>query len=242
MNRNTLPRLIAAGWLLGIAAGAQAITITATDSQLSAAVAGGGVSSGADTGHAGISGIYTGTGSRAGEALVGQTVSLSAGFEVVSGTPSGPLALAVPGQWDGVTLWGGAELQGLTGGGPPCDNPCTGEGAVSFLFAAPQLAIGLDIIKFENNNALTLQFFTPAGIAFDTLTISPGLSQSWTFTAQSGYVIGGVTITNVDESGVAYDNLRLSPSRSTSVPEPGTLGLLAIGIAGLGLQRRRRLD
>lgn len=107
-------------------------------------------------------------------------------------------------------------MQGLTGGGSACGDPCTGEGAVSFLFAAPQAAIGLDVLKFESGNVL-LQFFTPAGVAFNAVTIAPSAVSHWTFTAESGYSIGGVTLTNSDlTAGVALDDLRLTPASAVS--------------------------
>ncbi len=217
------------------ALGASAATITASNGVLAQAVTGGGDFTGSDTGHTGLPGLYSGTGFQVGEAFAGQTVTSVflvglGNFEVVNGTPTGPLALQAPVSPDGVTLWGGAELQGLTGGGNACSDPCTGEGAVSFLFDVDQSAIGLDIVKYEGYG-LTLQFFEADGTAFAAVSLTTGGSK--TFTAQAGHAIRGVTITNTDTFGVAFDNLRLSPAApiATGLPEPPMLALVLL--AGL---------
>jgi hypothetical protein len=45
-----------------------------------------------------------------------------------------------------------------------------------------------------------------------------------------------------DNIGVILDNVVFSSNGSSAVPEPGTLGLLGLGLAGMGLSRRRKSD
>ncbi len=188
---------------LAAATHAQTASIMATNVQSGSAVAAGGDFAG-HTGHTGYPGIYAQPDFGAAEAFAGQTVAVVSGYETVSGLPAG--ALLVPVAANGVTLYNSA-LQGQTGN---CGDPCTGEGAVTFSFAMPQSAVGLDIPLFESGS-VTAQFFEPGGLPFDVLVLARG-SLSWTFTAPAGHTIAGVTFTNVDPFGVAYDNLRLTPA------------------------------
>ncbi len=48
---------------------------------------------------------------------------------------------------------------------------------------------------------------------------------------------------SVDCSGMAFDNVTFQPfvrSELNGIPEPGTLALFALGLAGLGFARRKR--
>ena len=54
----------------------------------------------------------------------------------------------------------------------------------------------------------------------------------------STVAIGSITISG---SEIASDDLAYTTSRATGqIPVPGTLLLVGLGLAGLGLQRRRR--
>jgi hypothetical protein len=196
---------------------AHAASISVTNAPSGAAIAAGGDFTG-HTGHTGYPGIYAKAEFSAAESFAGQTVALVGGYETVTGWPSG--ALLVPAAANGVTLYHSA-VQGQSGN---CGDPCTGEGAVTFSFAAPQAAIGLDIPLFEGNETVTAQFIEPGGTPYDVIVLSHG-ALSWTFTAPSGHTIAGVTFTNTDQFGVAYDDLRLTPAPPVPV-EPATWGRL----------------
>ena len=204
-----LPAIAVVAMVFSVASHAHAASITVVQAEYARPVTLGGDFSG-HTGFEGYPTIYVMPYFSAAEAFEGQTVTLSGNFEIASGVPSGPLQ--TPDQMNGVTLWYD-DLQGQSG---DCGENCTGEGAVSFSFVTPQQAIGIDIGLLDGG-IVTFQFFGPGNTPFEIVTVT-GSDASWTFLAETGHRITGVTITNDDLYGVYFDNLRLGAEEPISAP------------------------
>lgn len=148
-----------------------------------------------------------------GEVFVGQTVSEASGWDVVSGTPTDPLAIAP--STDEIQIFPynrGNSTLGLIG-------TTIGVGAVSILFDLNHTEIGLAILG-ANQGDVTFQFFDRTGTSVGTAVVTTILQDSdYTITSDAG-AFAGVTITNNDAAGVTFDELRLDPGTPDVVPPP----------------------
>ena len=234
MNTRALPTATFMLLVLMLPVSATATPVTATNAASSFSVV-----EDFNQAQAVFSTFSVGTLATIGESFAGQTVAIAGGFESVSGTPSGPLSLQAP-QTGGVITFGGIELQGLLANAPLVDSNI-GEGAISILLAGDHLEMGLDLVK-ANSGTISLQFFERSGAVFDTVNLSFSGDRAYTFASTNGIDrFAGVTITNVDDAfGIAIDNLRLdSTVPAASIPEPTTIVLLGLGLAGIGFKRRQ---
>jgi len=191
-----------------------------------------------------------------GESFVGQTVTQSGNFDVLSGTPTDPLTLANgPANQNITAIDGGAGDTGNTaiaGSGPlgyP-DPDAVGEGSIAILFDYDQSEFGFDIVG-ANGGSATAQFWGRDGLLIDEIIFNLGNAIFTSFgfqTDDSSFSIAGVSIFNDDPGGIGFDNFRSDvegvpgtpddPGENpVSVPEPSSIFLAMLGIIFIGFSR-----
>lgn len=179
-----------------------------------------------------VAGFITQTGATYGESFLGQTLGNVGGFDTLTGTPSASLTLqsnATLADNIGLLSFGSNVIYGDL-------RSQIGEGALSILFGTTTNILGFDIVGTDGG-AFTVDFFGTSGNLLGSITAGAANS-FFGFRATSGEQIAGVSITNTDPAGIGFDNFTFN--RATSVPEPGSLALLGLGLAALKLRRRQQ--
>jgi len=183
-----------------------------------------------------VAGTISEAGATYGERFSGQTLSTAGGFDALSGTPTSPLALlanAALASNIGIGVFNTTNtIYGDLGG-------AVGEGALSILLSQATDVFGLDVVGANLGGAFTAQFFGADGSLLASITQALPSSGFYGFQATGGDMIRGISITNTDPAGIAYDNVTFNRATVT-VPEPGTLALVGLALAGVGFCRRKK--
>lgn len=188
--------------------------------------------------------IFESAGTDFAERFVGQTLSYSGNFDVLTQTPSGLLKLQVGAPGQNLDLLdytpGGNVLTGLGIRGFP-DYDAIGEGAFSMLFDYDQSEFGFRVVG-GNAGTATIDFYRRNGTLIDSVGMTNLGDGYYGFSREAGITdIAGVSIYNLDGGGVGFDDIKHSRQGVTGHPTPdagSTLALLSFGIAALASLRR----
>lgn len=178
-----------------------------------------------------------------GERFVGQLLTPSGNFDILSGTPSAGLSLIAGAAGQNLAFFtspAGPVLSGIGPAGFPVFD-AIGEGAVSLLFTSDQSEFGLRVAG-GNGGTATIGFFRLDGSLIQSIALGNlPLVSSFGFTRDNGIMdIRGISIWNTDVTGIGLAGLRYNVE--SGVPEPSTWAMMlgGFGLVGVTLRRRRR--
>jgi hypothetical protein len=190
-------------------------------------------------------GIVTSGGLTFAERFVGQIRTTSGDHDVLSGTPTNPLALQVGAANQNLVVVTEIGPNGnVIGGLGPLgfnDPDATGEGSMALLFPTAQFEFGFDLVGAEGDGDLFVSAFTGNGTLIQTVTLTDVTNGSFAFRREGNVAdIAGIAFWNNEDGGLGFDNIRYSAGGvSTAAPEPATVALL-LPILGLAIRRRRK--
>jgi hypothetical protein len=187
--------------------------------------------------------IVTSNGVGLGEHFVGQTVGVSGSFDTLSGSPTGPLTLAVgtPGHNLNIFSFSTNVLTGLGPAGFPSFD-AIGEGAFAVQFSSDQSEFGFQLVGGDGGTAF-VSFFNAAGGLIDSISLSSLANADYGFSRDGGVKdIRGISISNNDLGGIGFDNLKFDVKSIfvPRVPETSTWAMMLLGFGAVGYAMRRR--
>jgi hypothetical protein len=142
------------------------------------------------------------------ERFMGQKLSYSGDFDVVSGNPINPLILQVgaPGQSLDVFAYTTNVLAGLGHVGYP-DLDAIGEGSIAMYFPLAQSRVSFQLVG-GNGGSATLGFYRADGSLIDNVVVSGLADIAYGFATFNGTPsISGILIQNSDASGIGVVNI-----------------------------------
>jgi hypothetical protein len=154
--------------------------------------------------------VLTSNGATFGERFAGQNLSYDGDFDVLSGTPTGPLSLIAGAPSQNLCVYYDTPFFNtclMTGVGPvghPYNNGI-GEGAFAVLLPFDQVEFGFELLGGGN---AVVNFFRRDGSLIDTITLTNYSGLSYGFRRSTGTRdIAGFSVHNSDPGGLAFDNL-----------------------------------
>lgn len=181
--------------------------------------------------------------------FTGQSLSLNPGVDCpgaaasacVVGSPTGPLSLDAASPDTFITTDGANPTSPVLSGSPRFNGP------IAVLFDIDLAGVGFDAGFFDAVGSTGITAFARDGSLLGTVVNSiTGIEFLGLVTSDGTAQIAGVFLDLVgsEPAGFAIDNLRFGKVGQVvvphDVPEPATLTILGLGLAGLGAIRRRK--